>query len=385
MPAGSFSESWVITAVKLSENEFIHRIMDHDNHQLGSVFREMFTDFEQPPHPDVWKGLSRQLFLRRLLKITYTWVVPGLTVAALAFWLMLPKPENSQVPKPVSNPVIVANTDSVAETVSLPEQPQESASPAAKKEVVVVTHNEPTQKKGVQHPSDPPVTVTPEPARTSVRQSHPIVGSSVEKAVIANVKSPVTEKQPVSDLRVNHQAPSVTSDDAENQPPLITDQADVQVTETNYSICAGEEVSLTAPEGWRYTWGTGDFARSITVKPAESSAYEVTVEDRQGNRSVARFVVSILDCSIYVPRAFSPNDDGSNDQFVVRAEGISQFEMKVYSKWGELVFESRDISQGWDGRSRGVRAPVDAYIYQIRFIDEAGNWHDVQGTVTLIP
>lgn len=385
MPAGSSSESSVLTAAKLSENEFIQRIMDHDNHQLGSAFREVFADFEQKPDPQVWTDLSRKLFLRRLLKITYTWIAPGLTVAALAVWLLVPKQESSQVPMPESNPPAALNTSATTEVLSQPVQSEVANRVAGQKDVAVSPIKATEQNRSGKSTTVQPVSIAPETSGSSERQSNPIVGSDAEPQVIHHAKSTKTENVPVNEPHVNRPAPDATGNAVDHPSSDIVDPIDIKVSEANYAICAGEEVSLTAPEGWRYNWSTGDFARNITVKPTESSVYEVTVEDRQGNRTVARFVVSILDCSIYVPRAFSPNDDGSNDQFVVRAEGIGQFEMKVYSKWGELVFENRDIRQGWDGRSRGVRAPVDAYIYQIRFTDEAGNWHHVQGTVTLIP
>ena len=85
-----------------------------------------------------------------------------------------------------------------------------------------------------------------------------------------------------------------------------------------------------------------------------------------------------------VPNAFTPNGDGVNDQFMaMTAEKITEFEMVIYDRNSRLLFRSRDILNGWDGKVNGQIAPIGVYLYIITYKDEAGERHIVKGTVVL--
>ena len=65
-----------------------------------------------------------------------------------------------------------------------------------------------------------------------------------------------------------------------------------------------------------------------------------------------------------VPDAFTPNNDGINDIIYVNGLGIKEMkEFKIFNRWGELVFETTDITQGWDGTYKGQPQPVETYTY----------------------
>ena len=67
---------------------------------------------------------------------------------------------------------------------------------------------------------------------------------------------------------------------------------------------------------------------------------------------------------IFVPNAFSPNNDGLNDVFKVEgASLLSSGKLSVYNQWGALLFQTNDISRGWDGKVNGMSQPSGAYIY----------------------
>ncbi len=72
-----------------------------------------------------------------------------------------------------------------------------------------------------------------------------------------------------------------------------------------------------------------------------------------------------------VPNAFSPNGDGMNDILYVRGYGVETMEFKVFNRWGELVFESYDINDGWDGSYKSKAQEMEVYVYtlQARFLD----------------
>ena len=73
-------------------------------------------------------------------------------------------------------------------------------------------------------------------------------------------------------------------------------------------------------------------------------------------------------CDIYVPSAFTPNNDTRNDLFKASyGENISKFKMEIYNRYGELVFETDNIKNGWDGNKKGRLQPAGAYVWMIKY------------------
>jgi gliding motility-associated-like protein len=69
---------------------------------------------------------------------------------------------------------------------------------------------------------------------------------------------------------------------------------------------------------------------------------------------------------VIVPNAFSPNDDGLNDVLYVRGSSLAFiYNFKIYSRSGELVFETTDLNQGWDGTHNGQQLNTGVYVYYV--------------------
>ncbi|WP_177230401.1 gliding motility-associated C-terminal domain-containing protein [Chitinophaga sp. CF118] len=91
------------------------------------------------------------------------------------------------------------------------------------------------------------------------------------------------------------------------------------------------------------------------------------------------------ECAIFVPNAFSPNGDGVNDVFRAKInDGVSDFRMAVYGRWGQLIFETLDPNRGWDGKQKGIDQPTGSYLYVITFTDGKAQARKEQGTLLLI-
>lgn len=92
----------------------------------------------------------------------------------------------------------------------------------------------------------------------------------------------------------------------------------------------------------------------------------------------------LLNQDLFIPNAFTPNNDGLNDLF--RAEGniIAGQNMKVFNQWGELIFETSAAGAGWDGCHKGKAQPVGVYIYAIRLKLADGTEILRKGSVNLI-
>lgn len=92
------------------------------------------------------------------------------------------------------------------------------------------------------------------------------------------------------------------------------------------------------------------------------------------------------DFSFYVPSAFTPNGDGVNDSFNGKGEGIAEYEMNIFDRWGELIFRSQSLTDNWDGTAkfRTTQCQQDVYVYKIRIKTNFGESFERVGNVTLI-
>lgn len=87
---------------------------------------------------------------------------------------------------------------------------------------------------------------------------------------------------------------------------------------------------------------------------------------------------------IFIPNAFSPNGDGKNDALYVRSEQLKSMRFFIYSQWGEQVFQSFSLAQGWDGTFKGLLAPMGVYVYYLKAVMNNGREFNRKGTITLI-
>jgi gliding motility-associated-like protein len=87
---------------------------------------------------------------------------------------------------------------------------------------------------------------------------------------------------------------------------------------------------------------------------------------------------------IFIPNAFSPNNDGENDTLFVRGRPIYQIEFRVFNRWGENVFYTNDLNHGWDGTYKGQKMPPDVYDYYliVQCINDVKK--QFQGNITLL-
>lgn len=99
----------------------------------------------------------------------------------------------------------------------------------------------------------------------------------------------------------------------------------------------------------------------------------------------AQTINVITNPEIYVPNTFTPNGDGFNDVFKIRGPDFSVFYLAVYNRWGQLIFETEDVTQGWDGTFKGRSADPGVFGYYIRAkCNEGSEEIFKKGNVTLI-
>lgn len=100
--------------------------------------------------------------------------------------------------------------------------------------------------------------------------------------------------------------------------------------------------------------------------------------------AVSNDVTIIKEPNLFYPTAFTPNGDGLNDSFIVYGQYVVDFDMKIFNRWGELLFTTSNINTGWNGTFKGTLMPEDSYVFVAKLTDFAGRSFDRSGSVMLL-
>lgn len=156
---------------------------------------------------------------------------------------------------------------------------------------------------------------------------------------------------------------------------------------TEAGICPSMDIQLTPvfqyTENARYLWSNG--SNEPYTMANSTGQYRVDVSNECGTNSATIRLYNGA-CKIYVPTAFTPNGDGNNDLFKAEfGENVIKFQLEVFNRWGQRVFNSNDFKKGWDGRIQGLLQPTGVYAWKITYtIYNEPSVKIMKGTTTLI-
>lgn len=123
--------------------------------------------------------------------------------------------------------------------------------------------------------------------------------------------------------------------------------------------------------------------------PDNSIIYYLTITDENGCKATDSLILyrRVLSCGksvLFIPNAFTPNNDGQNDVFKPQGRNLQEFYMAVYDRWGQMVFETNDASIGWDGTFKGKKLDPSVFAYYAEFVCENGEKLFEKGNVSLL-
>ncbi|MBN8857828.1 MAG: gliding motility-associated C-terminal domain-containing protein [Sphingobacteriales bacterium] len=131
----------------------------------------------------------------------------------------------------------------------------------------------------------------------------------------------------------------------------------------------------------------------ITYTPAagysgtDNFSYQVcdnNIADPQCDIAAVTVTITGNTGDLFIPNAFTPNNDGKNDVFRVYGSAVKGADIRIYTQWGAQIYETNDNATGWDGKSKGVAQPVGMYIYVIKVRMQDEDTFIKKGTVNLI-
>jgi gliding motility-associated-like protein len=157
------------------------------------------------------------------------------------------------------------------------------------------------------------------------------------------------------------------------------------------TVCFGQPLWLDPNAGAEYEnylWHDG--STNETMLATEPGLYWVSVMDTKGCSAADSVMLEICSIDIILPNAFTPNGDELNDEFkpIIVGWEPGKYYMQIFNRWGELLFETNDYTEGWDGSYRGQLVPPGLYSYILVF--EAPSYvtrlisSPVSGSVTVI-
>jgi gliding motility-associated-like protein len=137
-------------------------------------------------------------------------------------------------------------------------------------------------------------------------------------------------------------------------------------------------------------WQFGDGVTSTEINPSHlyEGAGEYTIiqwaTSLHGCLDSTSYTISIENpFFIYVPNAFSPNGDGRNDGFKAEGEGILEFTFEIYNRWGEMIWQTENFENSWDGTYKGLPVEGGVYVYQIELVSVNFDPVNIYGKVVL--
>lgn len=167
-------------------------------------------------------------------------------------------------------------------------------------------------------------------------------------------------------------------------------------------LCFVKGMKISGPDGdWTYNWSTGETTRVII--PSDSGRYDLVLTNGCGqvSDSIRLYYTTAADCRFFVPNAFRPASSVNGTFPFVSGEGygissfgdcqVSYYKLVVFTRWGEMVFESDQLANTWNGLLKdGSPADVGVYGYSIeaKYVSNCGNYSGMvesfRGSVTLL-
>ena len=140
-----------------------------------------------------------------------------------------------------------------------------------------------------------------------------------------------------------------------------------------------------------YQWDLGNGRTSIDTHPTTTydpeGMYQVTLvaESQIGCTDTFSLEFEVFpELNFYAPNAFSPNGDGINDVFFGKGTAIKEYEMIIFNRWGELIYQTNDMFGSWDGTYKGNPSPMDVYVYKFKILGQNEKTYEFTGHTTIV-
>lgn len=391
--------------------------------KIKEILQSKFENFEADVHPDLWSNIESQLpsgpastppigqsvstlkTITQLAVVKWGALVGGAALIAAGVYVSVGTQSNSsltvtpKIEQPISEENSSEKTNQKNQGI---EEESRTALTENGAESIEKDQNASFSKKSTQQQEEKPTIAATATSENSAQESE-LALNETTSTVKENHSQSAGEKQntnqeAVPTNKVNFQVgdevwndvaqSSIISSPVSGTAPLNVDFSSfVEYQKIRWDFGDGSPAteSLNAQhtyseEGVYYITMIGQKADGtvtlekalIEVRPSQEVAQNQNAEVKEASE-------------LFVPNVFTPNLDGQNDAFVVRSKGIKSFSMTIFNRGGQVVFESNQIDQGWNGNEEtGDICPEGLYFYQITAVGTDDKIYAPKGFVKLI-
>ena len=357
--------------------------------EIGELYKEKLSGYATKPSPAVWDGIANAAPVKRFARgrqFRYWGLragVPALFTAAVitaAVILLRPAPTAEKVSEPQSR--TTTQVSSITPEISKQTTEQQTINTTTTPSTPVRTATTQPSANPVNTPAETAPVNDIIPAETSTLPSPTPTASTTPqpKTLPANGGNGKPENPTVP----NKPEPEATQ--VVDHHPTTNQKEDFRLTYSHDTlVCRNSKLTLFVLNADQVYWSFGSDLSSVDLIVEENTRVEAMVHTKDGKDTTIRVNITVCDCELFIPTAFTPNGDGLNDEWLVYAPAnVTDFECMVYDKAGTLLFHTRNIHQGWNGMNNGKYLPAGGYFYSCRYRDELGNPHVQKGQVTLV-
>jgi gliding motility-associated-like protein len=160
-------------------------------------------------------------------------------------------------------------------------------------------------------------------------------------------------------------------------------------------VIIGQQLQLNGSGGTSFLWSPSNYLNAANIpnpiavfnSAAEKITLRLISSNTAGCKDSAYINIKVFSTlpEVFVPTAFTPNNDGRNDELKPIAVGMKQIEkFTVFNRWGQIVFSSADADRGWDGNVNGKPQGTGTFAWMVSATDYTGKPYFKKGTVVLI-
>lgn len=152
-----------------------------------------------------------------------------------------------------------------------------------------------------------------------------------------------------------------------------------------FELCSEDTARFELDPLYSYLYESLDTVEERMIKGGQEYYFQaVDTNDCKSDLKIIAKLAPYCEEELYVPNAFTPNDDGYNEVFKFEYFGLHPRELKIFNRWGTEIYTSTDPNKGWDGKLNGEICKPDVYIWKLMCQRHNGNRKEFTGTINLI-
>lgn len=348
--------------------------MNKDNKDIGELFRNAFEHYEAKPDKVVWSNINSQIkpgFLLFGKKVSLKAALFTFSGVLIVVSLVL-------LTQNLSKGVVNKAIDHTVNKKQLLNQKGNNSinqnAPVAPLQLIAKNKNSKPEKIEIQENTKIESKIASKTEQTS---------TNLQIAIPSNTN--ISSIEPSNNQQ--SEKPKIETISQVSNNSVLENENSISQSQKKFSVCFGEECILQGELGnYTYRWSTGEISRNVKIIAQQSEIYNLTITDRNGKSKIVAFEIEVdNECTtVFLPSAFSPNNDGNNDVFKGEGVGIVKYSLIIVDKAGKIVFETNNINLGWDGKIAGIPANPTFYFYFASYTDAKNQIHTKRGQLTLI-